>query len=44
MAEPTPLSQALGVSDAQAQIADLLNPPAEEKDEVVSDVADVEEE
>ena len=44
MAEPTPLSQALGVSDAQAQIADLLNPPAEEKDEVVSEVADVEEE
>lgn len=44
MAEPTTLSQALGVSDAQAQIADLLNPPAEEKDEVVSEVADVEEE
>ena len=43
MAEPNTLQQSLGVSDAQAQIADLLDPPAEEKDEVVSDVADVEE-
>ena len=43
MAEPTTLSQALGVSDAQAQIADLLDPPAEEKEEL-SEVADVEEE
>ena len=44
MAEPNTLQQSLGVSDAQAQIADLLNPPEEEKDEVVSEVADVEEE
>ena len=44
MAEPNTLQQSLGVSDAQAQIADLLDPPAEEKDEVVSEVADVEEE
>ena len=43
MAEPNTLQQSLGVSDAQAQIADLLDPPTEEKEEL-SEVADVEEE